>query len=136
MPAPGSFDYAVIRVVPRIERGECVNAGVVLYAATQRFLAAEISLSHHRLRALDPTVDLELVERALAAYPLIAAGDPRGGPIAALPLSERFHWLVAPRSTITQASAVHSGLCDDPPAMLRHLVRQLVAPLGAGGETS
>ena len=75
-----------------------------------------------------PDVDIEEVRLALALYPLVAAGDPQGGPIAALPRSERFHWLVAPRSTIVQPSAVHSGLCDDPQAVLEKLVRALVLP--------
>jgi hypothetical protein len=116
----------MIRVVPRVERGECVNAGVILYCATRGYLAARISLDGTRLRALAPDIDLELVERALAVYPLIAAGDPAAGPIAALSTSERFHWLVAPRSTITQTSAVHSGLCDHPDAALQRLVTRLV----------
>jgi len=126
--ARDAFDYAVIRVVPRIEREEFVNAGVILHAPARDFLAARVALAEDRLRALAPDADIEEVRLALALYPLVAAGDPRGGPIAALPRSERFHWLVAPRSTIVQPSAVHSGLSDDPQAALEKLVRALVLP--------
>jgi Protein of unknown function (DUF3037) len=123
---PESFDYAVVRVVPRVERGEFVNAGVIVACATQRFLAAAIALDTARLIAIDPSIDLGEIEAALAAIPLIAAGDPRGGPVAALPTGERFHWLVAPRSAVIQTSPVHTGLCDDPAAALAELVARLV----------
>jgi hypothetical protein len=121
-----SFDYAIVRVVPRVERGEFVNAGAIVACATRRFLAAAIALDADRLRALDPTVDLGEIEAALAAIPLIAAGDSRGGPVAALPTGERFHWLVAPRSAVIQTSPVHTGLCDDPALALAELVARLV----------
>ena len=123
---PSSFDYAVIRVVPRVERGELINAGAIVSCPTQRFLAARIALDAGRLRALSPAIDVDEVEAALAVISLIAAGDPRGGPIAKLPRGERFHWLVAPRSAIIQPSPVHTGLCDDPAAVLDDLVRRLV----------
>lgn len=123
-----AFDYAVLRVVPRIDREEFVNAGVILHAPAKDFLAARIALADDRLRSLAPDVDLAEVRSALALYPLVAAGDASGGPIAALPRSERFHWLVAPRSTLVQPSAVHSGLCDDPAAALEKLLRSLVLP--------
>ena len=126
MPARSAFDYAVVRVVPRVEREEFVNAGVILHAPTCDFLAARIELDEMRVRALFPDVELDSLRGALAIPALVAAGDPKGGPIAALPRSERFHWLVAPRSTVVQTSAVHSGLCDDPRAALDHLVRTLV----------
>jgi hypothetical protein len=127
VPGPSeTFDYAIVRVVPRVERGELINAGVILACATQRFLAAKIALDVVRLRALDPAIDITEIEAALAAIPLIAAGDPRGGPIAALPTGERFHWLVAPRSAVIQTSPVHTGLCSDPMAALDELVERLV----------
>ena len=123
---PSSFDYAIVRVVPRVERGEQVNAGVIVSCATQDYLAAKIALDPGRLHALWPGTDVAEVEAALALIPMIAAGDPRGGPIAALPRGERFHWLVAPRSAIIQTSPVHTGLCDDPGAALDQLVERLV----------
>jgi hypothetical protein len=123
---PSSFDHAIVRVVPRVERGELINAGVIVSCPTQRYLAARIALDAARLRALSPAIDVAEVEAALARIPLIAAGDPRGGPIAALPRGERFHWLVAPRSAIIQTSPVHTGLCDEPAAALDHLIARLV----------
>ena len=121
-----SYDYAIVRVVPRVERGEQINVGVILSCPTEEFLAAEIAFDPARLTALSPDTDVAEVEQALSVIPLIAAGDPRGGPIAALPRGERFHWLVAPRSAIIQTSPVHSGLCDDPAAALAQLVERLV----------
>ena len=126
MPVRSAFDYAVVRAVARVERDEFVNAGVILHAPTRDFLAAKVVLDEARVRALFPGVDLDALRSALAIPVLVAAGDPQGGPIAALPRSERFHWLVAPRSTVVQTSAVHSGLCDDPSSALDHLVRTLV----------
>jgi hypothetical protein len=128
MPARSSFDYAVVRVVPRVERGEFVNAGVVLFCRTRRFLAAHIELDRARVAALAPWVDLDEVERNLAVFPLVAAGGAAGGPIGLLPQADRFHWLVAPRSTMIQISPVHPGLCDDPHAALEELVEMLVRP--------
>ena len=126
---PSSFDYALVRVVPRVERGEQINAGAIVSCPTQGFLAARIELDRARLRALAPSADLDDIAQALALIPLIAAGDPRGGPIAALPRGERFHWLVAPRSAIVQTSPVHTGLGDDPAAALDQLIARLVRPL-------
>jgi hypothetical protein len=123
---PSTFDYAVIRVVPRVERGELINAGAIVSCPTQRYLAARIALDAARLRALSPSIDVAEVEAALALIPLVAAGDPRSGPIAALPRGERFHWLVAPRSAVIQTSPVHTGLCDDPGAALDQLIERLV----------
>jgi hypothetical protein len=122
-----SFDWALIRVVPRVERGECVNVGAIVACATKRYLGAQLALDPARVRALDPTIDLDELGVALASIPLIAAGDPSGGPIAGLPRGERFHWLVAPRSAVVQTSPVHTGLCDDPQAALEDLIRRLVA---------
>jgi DUF3037 family protein len=125
---PSSFDYAVIRVVPRVERGELINAGVIVSCPTQGYLAARIALDPARLLALSPSTDASEVDAALAVIPLIAAGDLRGGPISALPRGERFHWLVAPRSAIIQTSPVHTGLCDEPSAALDQLLGRLVLP--------
>ena len=114
MPTLSSFDYATIRVVPRVEREEFINAGVILFCRTRRFLGARIALDRERLAALAPSLDLGEVERQLGLIALICSGDPAGGPIAELPASGRFHWLVSPRSTVIQISPVHSGLCQDP----------------------
>jgi len=127
MPAH-SFDYAVIRVVPRVDRDEFINAGVILHCRALDFLDARIALDRDRLAALFPasSVNLDAIERALDVFPRISSGDPGAGPIARLSRAERFHWLVSPRSTITQVSPVHSGLCDDPARMLEHLVDRMV----------
>jgi hypothetical protein len=125
---PSAFDYAIVRVVPRVERGELINAGVIVACPERAYLAAKIALDTGRLHALAPSIDVAEIEAALAVIPLIAAGDPRGGPIAALPRGERFHWLVAPRSAIIQTSPVHTGLCDLPDAVLDQLLERLVLP--------
>jgi hypothetical protein len=126
VPAHSSFDYAIVRVVPRVERGECINAGVILFCLTQRFLAAKVELDERRLLALAPDVDLELVRGHLEAIPRICAGGRAAGPIGQLPQKERWHWLVAPRSTIIQTSPVHSGLCEAPAQALEHLMDRMV----------
>jgi hypothetical protein len=123
---PSPFQYAVVRVVPRVERGECVNAGVVLFCRPRRFLEARVALDEERLRLLAPDVDLDAVRGHLDALRRIAAGDAAAGPIAALPASERFHWLVAPSSTMIQCSPVHTGLTGDPEGELERLLGQLV----------
>jgi hypothetical protein len=123
---PSAFQYAIVRVVPHVERGECVNAGVVLFCRPRRFLAARVELDDERVRALAPDADLDAVRGHLDALTRIAAGDPHAGPIASLPESERFHWLVAPSSTIIQCSAVHTGLSDDPAGELERLMERLV----------
>jgi hypothetical protein len=126
MPAPSSFDYAIVRVVPRVERGEFINVGAILFCRTRRFLAARVELDVARLHALAPDVDLAEVERHLALFPLVAEGGESAGPIGKLPLAERFHWLVAPRSTIIQCSPVHAGLCMDPDEALEQLMETMV----------
>ncbi|MEA2267506.1 MAG: hypothetical protein QOD55_2163 [Solirubrobacteraceae bacterium] len=126
---PDHFAYAVLRVVPRIERGERFNAGVVVFCRRRGFLAARTDLDERRLAALAPDADAALVREHLAALERIAAGDPVGGPVSALEPSERFGWLVAPSSTVIQASPVHTGLCDDPQALLDRLFAELVAPV-------
>ena len=124
---PSPFQYAMVRVIPDVERGECLNAGVIVFCRPRRFLAARMALDTARLRALAPGVDLEAVQAHLDAVERIAAGDPAAGPIAALPASERFHWLVAPASTIIQPSPVHTGLTDNPEGELDRLLRRLVS---------
>ena len=123
---PSPFQYAIVRVVPQVERGECVNAGVVLFCRPRRFLAARVELDEARVRALAPDADLDAVRGHLDAFVRIAAGEQHAGPIAELPASERFHWLVSPSSTIIQCSDVHTGLTDDPAAELEHLLERLV----------
>ena len=123
MPANATYDYAIIRVVPYIDRGEFINAGVVLFCRTARFLAAAIDLDEARLRALAPDLDIELVREQLELIPRLCAGE---GPVGSLGRAEAFHWITAPHSTIIQASPVHSGYCDDPAATLDHLMARLV----------
>ncbi len=123
---PEPFQYAIVRVVPRVERGECLNAGVVLLCRPFRFLAARTSLDEARLAALDPGCDAAEVRAHLDAIERIAAGADDSGPIGRLSAPERFHWLVAPSSTIIQPSEVHTGLTEDPAAELEHLVATLV----------
>ncbi|SEM73026.1 Protein of unknown function [Stigmatella aurantiaca] len=126
MLARSSFDYAIVRVVPRVERGEFLNAGVILYCLTSRFLSAQVALDEQRLRALAPEVDVALVRGHLESIPRICAGGRGSGPIGQLPQKERWHWLVAPRSTILQTSPVHSGLCEEPGRALEHLMERMV----------
>ena len=127
MPAREDFQYAVIRVVPRVERGEYLNAGVVLFCRRRAFLAARTVLDAAALAALAPGCEPDAVRDHLETLERVAAGDPAGGPIAALERSERFHWLTAPASTVVQPSPVHTGLTAAPEAELEHLFRRLVA---------
>ena len=128
MPEPprNAFQYAIVRVLPRVERGESLNVGVVLLCRPMRFLGARIALDETRLVAFAPDLDPATIRPHLEAIERIAAGDPTAGPIAGLGQAERFHWLVSPSSTIIQPSEVHAGLCDDPAAELDHLVATLV----------
>jgi hypothetical protein len=126
MPAPSPFDYAIVRVVPRVEREEFINVGVILFCRTRRFLGVRIGMDWPRLIALNPSVNPAEVEHHLALIPLICAGEPAAGPIGQLPLAERFHWLVAPRSSTIQTSPVHTGLSADPEATLDHLFETMV----------
>lgn len=128
MRAPCSYDYAIIRVVPRVEREEFVNAGVIVSCPALEYLAARIELDEARLLALDPTVDLESVRENLASIPAICAGGNGSGPIGRLTPRERFHWLVAPRSTIIQTSSVHTGRSDEPSLVLERLLQKMVRP--------
>ncbi len=128
MPEPprNAFQYAIVRVLPSVERGECLNVGVVLLCRPRRFLGARIRLDEQRLAAFAPGLDPATIRPHLDAIERVAAGDPSAGPIARLGQAERFHWLVAPSSTIIQPSDVHSGLCDDPAVELDHLMATLV----------
>jgi hypothetical protein len=120
------FSYAVLRLVPDIERGEQVNVGVIVFCRPLDFLGARTALDDDRARALAPDVDLDAARRHLSAIERIAAGEPEAGPIAKLDTTARFHWLVAPSSTMVQPSEVHTGLCDDPAACLDELFERLV----------
>lgn len=126
MPTPQRYDYAVVRVVPRVERGEFVNAGVIVSCAATGVLRARIELDDARLRALDPAVDLDAIHTMLATIPLICAGGAAAGALGRLSVRERFHWLVAPRSASIQTSAVHSGRCSDLDGALEHLLQRMV----------
>jgi hypothetical protein len=126
MRALRTYDYAVVRVVPRVERGEFVNAGIILSCDLERILQAGIELDESALLAIDAQVDMDLVRSALAAIPTICAGGEGAGDIGKMTARERFHWLVAPRSTIVQTSPVHTGQCADPDAALEHLMQTMV----------
>ena len=121
-----TYDYAIVRIVPRVERGEFVNAGIILSCDIERILQARIELDEAVLLALDAGVDLELVRSTLATIPAICAGGPETGAIGNLSPRERFHWLVSPRSTIVQTSPVHTGQCSDPEAVLDHLMNRMI----------
>ena len=126
MPDKYRYDYAVVRVVAKVDREEFINAGVILSCPDRSFLEARIKLNEARLLALDPGVDLDLVRNHLATIPVICRGGEGAGAIGQLPQRQRFHWLVAPRSTVIQTSPVHTGRCDDPAAALDHLVATMV----------
>jgi hypothetical protein len=127
LPAREEFQYALLQVVPRVERGERMNAGVVVFCRRLGFLAARIGLDRARLAALDPAADFDEVSRHLDMLAAVAAGDSGAGAVASLPDSERFHWLVAPSSTVIQPSAVHTGLTGDAAATLDDLFGKLVS---------
>ena len=128
MAGPNAFSYAVLRVVPRVERGERINVGVIVFCRPLGYLAARTALDERRLLALWPEIDVAAVRAHLAAIERIAAGDPGAGPVASLDETQRFHWLVAPSSTVIQPSAVHTALGDDPEHQLDRLFRALVEP--------
>ena len=121
-----NFEYAVIRIVPQVEREEFLNVGVVLYCQKHKFLQVKYTLDDDRLLALNPKAATGEIRAHLEAYRKIADGDKEAGPIACLDLPTRFRWLTAKRSTVVQSSAVHPGLCIDPAATLEKLHRQLV----------
>jgi hypothetical protein len=121
-----AFSYAIVRVIPDIERGEFLNVGVLLYARQHSYLATRISLDPERLRALAPEADAAAISGALKSFERVAAGDAGAGPMAAMPKSERFGWLAAPSSTVVQCSPVHTGVCSDPERALNELFEDLV----------
>lgn len=127
MPTPASFDYAILRVVPRVERQEFINAGVVVFCLEKRYLGARIRLDAGRMKALWPDVDVELAKEHLEAVRRICEGDPAAGPIAKLSQRERFHWIISPRSTIIQPSPVHTGVCDETDGLLDRLEKQFLS---------
>ena len=126
MPARSSYDYAILRVVPRVDREEFLNAGVILFCLEKDFLGARVALDAARVKGAFPGADLALLEEHLAFVTRICEGGPGAGPIGALTQRERFHWLVAPRSTIVQVSPVHVGLCEDPAKALDEVFRKTV----------
>jgi len=126
MRAPSSYDYALIRVVPSVERGECLNVGVILFCRTLRFLGVRIHVDEERLRTLAPDLDMAAVQQQLDDIVQICEGRQEAGQLANMSQSERFHWLVSPRSTIIQPSPVHMGLSADPEATLEHLLKTMV----------
>jgi Protein of unknown function (DUF3037) len=131
MHAHSSYDYALIRVVPSVERGECINVGVILFCRTSRFLKSLIDLDIQRLLVIAPEIDVALVQEHLAYFERVCTGGAHAGAIGELSQSERFHWLVSPRSTMIQTSPVHSGLCQDPEAALQRLLNTMVRVKGA-----
>ena len=126
MREPCTYDYALIRVVPRVEREEFVNAGVILSCPALGFLEARIELDEARVAALDPAADFAVLREHLAVIPRICRGGPDAGTIGLLPPRERFHWLTATRSTIIQCSPVHTGRCGEPHAVLERLIDTMV----------
>ena len=134
MPDQPTYDYAVIRVVPRVEREEFVNVGVILSCPARRFLEARIEVDEQRLRALDSSLDVDSIRAHLATIPAICAGGEEAGPIGRLSQRERFHWLVAPRSTVIQTSSPHTGCCEEPAEVLERLVERMVRVGGKEGE--
>jgi Protein of unknown function (DUF3037) len=133
VPALHTYDYAIVRVVPRVERGEFVNAGVILSCSATGYLQARIELDDARVRALDPHADLAGIRAALDAIPLICVGGDAAGALGRLSTRERFHWLVAPRSSVIQTSAVHTGRCGALDDTLEHLLRAMVRPPAPNG---
>jgi hypothetical protein len=127
MPAHSVFEYAIVRIVPYVERGEFINAGVVLMCRPRRFLEARIYLDLSRLAALAPGADASTIIQQLDYIPRVCRGGSDAGPIGQLPLYERFRWLTAPRSTIVQSSPVHTGLCEDPTTLISHLMKTMVS---------
>ncbi len=126
MPVEMTYDYAIVRVVPRVERGERINVGVILSCVDVDFLDARIELDTARVLALDPSLDIDAVRAVLATIPSVCAGGPDAGGIGALPRRDRFRWLVSPRSTVVQMSPVHTGRTTDAPAALERLMNTMV----------
>ncbi len=121
-----SFDYAIVRVVPRVERGEFINVGVVLFCSEERFLSARIEVDEARLATFSPACNLENIAENLSAIPRVCAGGKSAGKLGEMTQRERFHWIVAPRSTIIQTSPTHCGLCENPHLALDILFEKMV----------
>ena len=121
-----TYDYAIVRIVPRVERGEQINVGVILSCPGADYLDARIEVNEARLLALDPSIDLETMRTNLATIPAVCRGGAEAGPIGELPPRGRFRWLVSPRSTIIQTSPVHTGRTSDPAAALERLLEKIV----------
>jgi hypothetical protein len=132
VPADLTYDYSIIRVVPRVDRGEQINVGVILSCPDANFLDARIELDESVLRVLDPAIDIAAVRANLDLIPAVCRGGPAAGPIGALPPRGRFRWLVSPRSTVIQPSPVHTGRTSDPAACLEHLMDRVVRRPSAG----
>lgn len=126
MPEHFTYDYAVIRIVPRVDREEFINAGVIVSCPAEKYLEARIEVPEARLKALAPSLDIETIRTHLSAISAVCAGGPKAGHIGQLKQRERFNWLVAPRSAIIQVSPVHTGLCENPAAVLDHLMDKMV----------
>lgn len=133
MAAEMTYDYAIVRVVPRVERGERMNIGVILSCVDSDFLDCRFAIDERRLRALDPEVDIDAIHAAVASMKTVCGGGPSAGPLAALSPRERFRWLTSPRSTVVQPSRIHTGRTTDPAATLDHLFTTMVLPHGASG---
>ena len=133
MPAEYTYDYAIVRVVPRVERGEMINVGVILSCPDVDFLEARIEFDESRLLALDETLDVDATRANLATIPAVCRGGSEAGPVGALPQRNRFHWLVSPRSTIIQMSPEHTGRTHDPEAALERLLDTMVRKRSATG---
>ena len=138
MPTMHTYDYAVVRVVPRVERGEFVNVGVIVSCDATDSLAARIELDPARVLALDPGADIDAIRTALAAIDAVCAGSAGAGSLAGLSARERFHWLVAPRSAVIQTSPVHTGRTSEPATVINHLFETMVGgprPASAAGDS-
>jgi hypothetical protein len=131
-----TYDYAIIRVVPKVEREEFINVGVIVSCPARRFLEARIELDEQRLLTLDAQLDLQPIRAHLSTIPAICTGGGEAGPIGQLSQRERFYWLTAPRSTIIQTSPVHTGRCRNPGDVLEHLLNTMVRPPGAGSSAA
>lgn len=132
MPGKASFNYAVLRVVPRVDRQEFINVGVIVYCRERRLLAAKIHVDEVRLRALWPSLDVDTVRRHANGVVRICEGDATAGPIARLSQSQRFHWLVSPRSTVIQTSAAHTGICEEGDGLVDRIFEEMVGAAGSG----
>lgn len=126
MPSLIIYEYTIIRVVPRVERGEFLNAGIILSSQAQKFLKAKIDLDEKKLLSLDPSADIEMIRSMLETIPLICEGDKGSGSVALMSIRERFDWLTAPRSSSIQTSPVHTGRCESPEDALEHLMNTMV----------